>query len=296
MKLVTHSGQFHADDVFATAILLLLYPKAKVSRTRDVKKLKPSRNKIIYDVGNKYSHSKGIYDHHQKNGAGKRTNGVPYAAVGLIWKHFGKLVVSKFSNGKNINKIHKNLDQTLFCGIDAEDNGVLKSNNHLVGNQEIAISNKSLGAVISGMYDSASPSSVIIGFEAVVNLAKQYIILEINKAVRQEEAKSYLAKADKKGAILVMEELFPWQEFAVGKPHILFVVYPANNAWYCQAVPKVLGSFETRKPLPQAWAGLTEGNLREITKVTTATFCHNNLFICGAQNKIDAVKLGNLAI
>ena len=33
--IVTHDGKFHADDVFAVATLLLVFPGATVTRTRD---------------------------------------------------------------------------------------------------------------------------------------------------------------------------------------------------------------------------------------------------------------------
>ena len=35
MKIAVHEGKFHADDVFAAAILTLVFPKIKIIRTRD---------------------------------------------------------------------------------------------------------------------------------------------------------------------------------------------------------------------------------------------------------------------
>jgi len=89
MKIIAvHNGEFHTDDVFAVAILKLIYPNLIAIRTRDKDKLKEVDARV--DVGFKYDPSSGDYDHHQKEGAGKRKNGVPYASAGLIWKHFGK--------------------------------------------------------------------------------------------------------------------------------------------------------------------------------------------------------------
>ena len=63
--LITHSSKFHADDVFSTALMLILNPNAKVTRTLEpeiAEEVYKSRNEsyIIYDIG------RGEFDHHQK--------------------------------------------------------------------------------------------------------------------------------------------------------------------------------------------------------------------------------------
>ena len=63
---------------------------------------------------------------------------------------------------------------------------------------------------------------------------------------------------------------------------------------YC--VPKEVGSFESRKLFPQSWGGLRAEELQIETGISTATFCHNNRFICCAQTKEDAVKLAQIAV
>jgi uncharacterized UPF0160 family protein len=35
MKLVTHNGTFHYDEILAASILLEIYPDAEIIRTRD---------------------------------------------------------------------------------------------------------------------------------------------------------------------------------------------------------------------------------------------------------------------
>ena len=87
IKIVTHNGSFHADDLFACAFLKLLYPKAEIIRTRDEEVIKTGN--IVLDVGGIYNPEKNLFDHHQRGGAGIRPNSIPYASLGLIWKHFG---------------------------------------------------------------------------------------------------------------------------------------------------------------------------------------------------------------
>src|ERR1035437_8037366 len=89
--LVTHNGIFHADDIFATATLsLLLDGHIKVTRTRDENLIKSAD--YVYDVGGIYDPALNRFDHHQVGGAGKRDNGIPYAAFGLVWMQYGETV------------------------------------------------------------------------------------------------------------------------------------------------------------------------------------------------------------
>ena len=86
--VVTHDGSFHTDDVFAVATLSIYYKnRIKIIRTRDEKIM--GKADIVLDVGEIYDPSTNRFDHHQKEGAGTRDGGVPYASFGLLWKHFG---------------------------------------------------------------------------------------------------------------------------------------------------------------------------------------------------------------
>ena len=75
----THAGKFHADDVFATALLQILRPDIQVTRGFVV----PDHfDGIVYDIGD------GMFDHHREPRQ-TRANGVPYAAFGLLWRVLG---------------------------------------------------------------------------------------------------------------------------------------------------------------------------------------------------------------
>ena len=88
LNLYTHDGLFHADDVFATALLSLMCEEINVVRGPDTEIPKDKSNWIIYDIG------EGELDHHSP--ANKEANGVhpgtliPYAACGLVWKKYYK--------------------------------------------------------------------------------------------------------------------------------------------------------------------------------------------------------------
>jgi len=62
MKIATHDGIFHADDVFSVAILKTIFPESVIVRTRNLEIL--ARCNYRVDVGGKYD-SKFDFDHHQ---------------------------------------------------------------------------------------------------------------------------------------------------------------------------------------------------------------------------------------
>ena len=81
----THSGKFHADDVFSSALLLYLNPEITILRGN---KVPEDFDGIIFDIG------RGRYDHHQKDSR-IRENGIPYAAFGLLWEELGTEIWGK---------------------------------------------------------------------------------------------------------------------------------------------------------------------------------------------------------
>lgn len=113
--LVTHDNTFHSDDVFATATLSILFNNnIKVIRTRNENEIKKAD--FVYDVGGIYDKDKNLFDHHQLGGAGKRSNGVPYAAFGLVWEKYGEAICGS-------KDIADKLDKKLVQAVDANDNG-----------------------------------------------------------------------------------------------------------------------------------------------------------------------------
>jgi uncharacterized UPF0160 family protein len=55
-------------------------------------------------------------------------------------------------------------------------------------------------------------------------------------------------------------------------------------------------SFESKKYLPQEWAGKKDAELAEISGVPDATFCHNARFMAVAKSKEGAIDLAEKAL
>src|SRR3712207_7557428 len=59
----SHPGNFHADDVFAVAVLQLVHGELEVVRTRDPELHAAADVRI--DVGGRHDPATGDFDHHQ---------------------------------------------------------------------------------------------------------------------------------------------------------------------------------------------------------------------------------------
>ncbi len=112
--VATHDGKFHADDIFACATLeLFLNTKTRIVRTRDEAVI--NKADFVVDVGGIYSPEQKRFDHHMREGAGERANGIPYASFGLVWKEYGAAI-------SGTPEIAARIDARLVSPIDADDN------------------------------------------------------------------------------------------------------------------------------------------------------------------------------
>ncbi|WP_353864488.1 MYG1 family protein [Svornostia abyssi] len=98
MKVATHDGSFHADDVFAIAVLRLRTPDLEIVRTRDTDVIAACDARV--DVGLHSDPATGDFDHHQKGGAGGSRERDPVRVVrarlarvrrrGVRWQRAGR--------------------------------------------------------------------------------------------------------------------------------------------------------------------------------------------------------------
>jgi uncharacterized UPF0160 family protein len=290
--LVTHSESFHTDDIFACAILEMVLKKrgfrTRLIRSRD--ELVIATADYVFDVGSVYDPVHNRFDHHQKEGAGMRDNSIPYAACGLIWKHFGKELVSNDS-------IFQKIDDSVIAPIDAGDNGYDLFESKITG-----IKPFEAGKVFSIVFRDGSDGDK--GFTRAVKFAKIFLVQYIEKLEEHEKRKEILRLAYEEATdkrLIVVEEPVSrkviWDTYT-DKKDVHFVVYhgEGHDRWHIVAMRDDLSTFANRYDLPKAWAGLQAKELQQITGVEDAVFCHRNLFLAGAISKEGAVKLGKIAL
>jgi len=286
--IITHNGNFHADEVFAVAtILLAIKEDAEIIRTRDPEVVKTGE--YVVDVGGIYDPGKNRFDHHQKEGAGGRSNGISYSSIGLVWKKFGELV----SGDRDIAEI---IDTELVQPLDAHDNGI-----DIIKPLIPKIAPFEVGHVMHYIRPTFNESKNIDeSFKEAVSTARhileRIIIHKKSEKNATEKIKTYYDTGDDK-RILVLHEYLPWEDYVVfNYPEVLFVVYPHADSWRVKSVRKDGTSFESRRALPEKWGGKINEDLQKETGVSDAIFCHNKLFTCAARSKEGILTLVKLAL
>lgn len=286
MKVVTHSGSFQADEVFAIAVLKLIHgDKMEVIRSRNLEVLSQADMRV--DVGQKYDPETNDFDHHQTEGAGSRESGIPYSSAGLIWKHFGMQLVD------NEDQLRR-LDDKIFQAIDADDNGVMAYEPTLLKPYTLPTMVKAFNPSWQDQdadYDKA--------FHDTVEIAMKILQREIHKVKGFDKAQQMTLEAIKKsdGKIVILEEYCPWKKTVVEESEAKFVVYPSfNGEWKAQTVPVSTSSFEAQVPFPKEWAGLEGEELDRASGVDGCVFCHRGLFIAGTKTKEGAIQLAKIAL
>ena len=286
----THSGAFHADDVFALATLSMLYPEYEIHRSREPEVW--DKCDFLVDVGGVYDHEKRIYDHHFKNGPAY-SDGLPMSSIGLVWYHYGAQVCgSKIVADRVCKKIIRQLD--------ANDNGVSLSKK-IEGAPNVREVSLAGSIAMMNPVDHSKADEVFAG---EVVRARLLLNSAISKAKHWMDSRQGLktalasALAEKRAYIMVPEDC-NWAEHlfnSADNDKILYAVYPHGEKWYIRTVPSRPGDFSNRKDLPHTWAGLRDEGFSEAAGVPDGIFCHHGLFICATGSRESTIKLVNDAI
>ena len=290
MRVATHPGTFHADDVFAVAVLRLVHGPVEVVRTRDEAVQDACDARI--DVGGRHDPATGDFDHHQRGGAGERPNGIRLASFGLVWRAYG----AQLAGGAEAAAA---IDERLVQGVDANDAG-----------QEISaplvdeVRPMTVSGVVAAMNpawdEELTPEEEDARFVQAVDLAAGSLERELAGAAAFARARGLVRDAIGRAGdprVIELDRNMPWREAVVtGAPEALYVVYPKADGWGMQAVPRELGAFANRRDLPAEWAGLSGEQLAAVTGVPDAIFCHSARFYVSARSREGIGELARRAL
>jgi uncharacterized UPF0160 family protein len=292
LKVATHSGTFHADDVFAYAILKTAAAgQVELIRTRDDAAL--THADVVFDVGGLYDPAIRRYDHHMRERP-LRSDQTPYSSAGLIWRDFGgdaiRAMLPEIST-ETIATVWRRMDEGLIRDVDLMDNGATTP----------------MPGHFSTLVEAWNPTFIEASqdetqaFLAAAELVSAVIARACARAYADAQAVEMIAAAARAAehpGILVLDRRIPWEAavFELNLSEVLYVVRPAGRDWTCNAVPPEQGSFAQKRPLPEAWAGLRDAELAAISGVADATFCHPSRFVCGARSRDGALALARLAV
>ena len=273
----THSGKFHADDVFSSALLLYLNPEIRIIRGN---KVPEDFDGIVFDIG------RGRYDHHQKDSR-IRENGIPYAAFGLLWEELGVEILGE--------ELAQKFDESFVQPLDNNDNtGEKNELATLIGNF-----NPTWDA--QGGNDEAFFQAVSVAGMILENKFERYLGNErADKRVEEileEHEKAILSgeKSKEEARILILPEFVPCQK-RLSETDIAFVIFPSNRGGYCIQPQKKEYSLNYKCSFPVEWLGLENEELAAATGLPSAGFCHKGGFLMTTGTLEDAVKACEISL
>ena len=266
MHVVTHSGPFHADEVFAYALLRVFSgAEVSLSRTRDPALI--AQADVAIDVGGEYDPARGRFDHHQRSYQGALSS----AGMVLSWlEHTGKL--SAHLAGQ--------LRADWVEYIDAVDTGRRSPGGGV----------PCISAIVSVLAEQAcSPADFDARFLDAVAMCEGVLrgLLTIDQRNREASAAvaAAMQHAEATGSrVLVFDRHYKWKRayFEHGGAHHPsdYVLFPDEaGSFRLLGIPDAAGGMGLKRPLPAEWAGLVDDELSRAVGVEGAKFCHKNRFI-----------------
>ncbi|MBI5274350.1 MAG: MYG1 family protein [Chlamydiales bacterium] len=277
-----HDGTFHADEVTACALLLLFdqIEENKITRTREDEKL--AHCEFVCDVGGVFDPAIKRFDHHQETYEGN------LSSAGMVLDYLHDNEVISFD-------LYHYFKQAIIDGVDAIDNGLY----------EPPLGHCTYSMIISNFM----PCTYLAESDAIEKafyMALHFAIGHLNRLLDRfdyiQTCKAYVEDSMKGNLeYLIFHEAMPWMEafFALGgiDHPAKYVIMPSRNHWKLRGIPPSLEHrMQVRKPLPKKWAGLLGDELKEVTNIEGAIFCHKGRFISVWETKEAALQALKMAL
>jgi uncharacterized UPF0160 family protein len=314
--IATHSGSFHADDVFGVGVLMGVFPQHTLVRTRNNALIEAAD--FAVDVGGLWEADKGRFDHHQRGFTGARAAhwvegvekpGVGFASAGLVWSSYGLAYVQALASSSGytldaaaLEEAVRSIDHSLVQYLDIVDTGQGDVAPGIFGLSALIAQLNTNWMEEHGLSVEAKAQLQERGFREAVAIIRKFLDRAIIKKISQIRSLDIVRQAPRLagGKVLHLREGgMPWTRVVVDEmPEVLFVIYPDSDGdqYQVKTVPVEAGSFVSRRDLPKSWSGLRDQELAAVTGVPDSVFCHTNLFIGGARSLEGALRLAELAL
>ena len=272
----THDGTFHADEVSACALMLLfnLIDEDKIFRSRDLAIL--NRCEYVCDVGGIFNPEKKLFDHHQVDYKGS------LSGAGMILQYLrDQQVIDPL--------LYEYFNQSLILGVDAHDNG----------RDPQAVGFCSFSNVISNftpISHEVDEETQNVAFREALKFALGHLDRLLKRFHYIQSCRQAVVEAMKpSNECLMFDKALPWMDIFFqleGVKHpALFVVMPSGKHWKLRGIPpNYQDKMKVRMSLPEEWAGLIGDELKRVTGIEGAIFCHKGKFISVWETKEDAMK------
>ena len=266
----THSGIFHADDVFAAALLQKI-ADFEIHRVSELPVDIPE-DSVVFDIG------KGQFDHHQDKKE-YRDNGIEYASFGKLWRVVWPLVVST-------KKEYYTIDQEICQCIDGSDTGT--------GEGDYMITN-TIKAFNPPWYNNSIEEEEK-GFLEAIKFATIIIDKHISRIINDDKADVIVqtalmgAELTSNPDIVILDQYAPWKSILIPSK-AKFVIYPSirgDGEYNVQTVPERWNSNYRKCLFPYKWANATPQQLNSMVK--GLKFCHQNRSLISTDSLSSAVN------
>jgi len=305
MKVTTHNGQFHADEVTAYTIIRKIFPQCKLIRTRDENIIEEAN--IAIDVGQIYDPENNRFDHHQQ-GCHERFNRnviIDMSSAGMVYKKFGKELIEKYlKENIDINGLHtlyQNIYHKFILEIDAIDNGYKLSHSKL---------NYHINTNISGTVRRMNNMDNVYDEEKQLELffkASEYVELIMDVIIKDEIRVYFGSKRDyrtiyqafqnrfklyESGEIILvscdcpnwLKSIYEYEKkhpYKFNQDSVKYIIYSAKDEWRVRTVSK---NFTPRRLIKTK-----ECYPENIKK--NVTFVHTKQFIAATKDKNTAIQV-----
>ena len=276
MRIVTHSGKFHADDVLAWSLLCHFHPSGTqftLERTRDATIHEAAD--IVFDVGGIYDPVNGRFDHHQNEYKGSLSS----AGMMLEWLTESDWIPTDLSI---------RIKEGLVSYVDDVDNGRIEEKPTVpCFSKMVNLFNASANTLedfdLQFHHAAKMASGMITGFEAQFHQEQTAKRLVLEEMTREREFDN----------LIEFPKYLSWKSTYYdhgGATHpTQFVMFPSmHGKWQVSAIPPTIESFDQKRSFPLEWAGLRNEELSAITGVPSV-FCHKNRFIAVFETRHAAI-------
>lgn len=261
IKVVTHDGEFHSDEIFACVLLIhFLEADLDIIRTRNndiLSRYLNDKDSYAIDVGSEYNPNMLNFDHHQQSFNMLNDAGNLMSSCGLIWKHIKENCVLEISDYVKA-KIDSFVDS-----IDKQDNGI----EYFKDLDFISVMNK---------------SSDDNKFYKALDFALFYFESKLTgwKDLYERELKSELALSRAiDGIIFSHDKLSVTTNMNLTDNYVL-LSKRKENEWCINSLNEGKEiDFSIRCSPPDSWKGLSGDELCKVSGFSGMVFCHKSGFI-----------------
>lgn len=316
--IITHDGQFHADEVLACGILLEIYPHAKICRSRDPHII--SKGDIVVDVGKIYNPLEGKFDHHQAGCDEKYSDEhtIPMSSVGMVYKEYSNLLFNTLygadikKNKLDIRTIMDTVYKIFILEIDAVDNGVKQLDKHFMhytthSNLSNTISKMNSDDIYNSeiqnaaFYDAMNYAIITLKIHTksfinkLIGLDRDYKIVSNamgNRFDNSDTGEIIVIPCDCPNWLYCIRQYENKNSYPDDNHNIKYIIYPNNkDDWRIRSMPGI-EQFQNRKNLK----GVDEILCSNKYIQNDIIFIHEKKFIGGAKNLLTAIKIAQISL